>query len=109
MFSTWNISSTVDDTRVNVIIIFTCIITAIIGDITMISNVHSDSDWAWWTFAILTVWSSGMATSVFIPKIVKATQKSDTVVPTYSRRNSKSSISKKIVPVPTVVINEQDQ
>jgi len=76
LYSTWKISSSVDDTRINILMIFICVVVLIVtGVVWGYSNQGEDAD-VWWALAVITIWGVCMMCSVFIPKLVKSKKSS---------------------------------
>jgi len=76
MYSTWSISSSVDDTRINVLMIFLCLVTMGVGDVILTYSPQTELTVSWWALSLLMVWSTSMMCSIFLPKLVKAAKKS---------------------------------
>jgi len=70
MYSTWGISSSVDDVRVNIFVIFLCVSLIIVADFTS-PTVAVDSGWSWWGIGVMILWSLSMMCSIYIPKFIK--------------------------------------
>jgi len=83
MYSTWGISSSVDDVRVNIFVIFLCVSLIIVADFTS-PTVAVDSGWSWWGIGVMILWSLSMMCSIYIPKVIKV----------YSGSSSSQSSSK---------------
>jgi len=78
LYTTWRISSAVDDTRINILMIFLCLVALILsGVIWYYSGKKEDSD-SWWALSLITFWGLSMMCSVFIPKFVKSKKSTDT-------------------------------
>jgi len=67
----------VDDTRINILMIFLCLVTLSLSDI-IISYTIDQNELAvsWWGLSLIIVWSLSMMCSIFIPKLIKATKSS---------------------------------
>jgi len=71
MYSTWRISSSVDDTRINILMIFLCLVTLAVADVVWSYNgpdsVNKEDADSWWALSLITIWELCMMCSVFIP------------------------------------------
>jgi uncharacterized membrane protein YgdD (TMEM256/DUF423 family) len=76
LYSTWGISSTVDDTRVNVIAIFLCLIALAVGDVVITYSAEDDKAFSWWAITLIMIWSLSMLCSVFLPRLIKIASRS---------------------------------
>jgi len=76
MYSTWGISSSVDDTRINILMIFLCLVTLGVSDVIVSYTNQSELAVSWWALSLIIVWSLSMMCSIFIPKLIKHTKSS---------------------------------
>jgi len=95
MYSTWKISSSVDDTRINILMIFLCLVTLAVSDVIWSYNGadspnKEDAD-SWWALSLICIWEICMMCSVFIPKLIKASKSSSS-----SNTNTNTSTSKPV-------------
>lgn len=93
MYSTWGISSSVDDTRINVLMIFLCLVTLGVGDVIVAYSDGSELSVSWWGLATTIVWTLSMMCSIFVPKLVKSSKKSSSSNNTATDLSSVSSTS----------------
>jgi len=92
MYSTWKISSTVDDTRINILMIFICLVSLGVAGVIWgysPSDAGKDDADAWWALSLITIWGICMVLSVFIPKFIKLRKSS-------SMNSSSTSTSKPV-------------
>jgi len=75
MYSTWGISSSVDDTRVNVLVIFMCLITLGVTDTVVVFSDQSEIAYSWWAISLIAMWSFSMMLSVIVPRMIKSLSK----------------------------------
>jgi len=74
IYSTWGISSSVDDTRINVLMIFVCLVALAVSDVIVGYSIQDDTAYTWWAISLIMIWSITMMCSIFVPKLVKATK-----------------------------------
>jgi len=72
IYSTWGISSSVDDTRINVLMIFVCLVALAVSDVIVGYSFQDDKSYTWWAISLIMIWSLTMMCSIFLPKLVKA-------------------------------------
>jgi len=91
IYSTWGISSTVDDTRVNVITIFVCLVALGVGDVVVVDSPLTDESYCWWAITLIIIWSFSILCSLFLPRIIKIATKSSsgrTTTPSHAASSS---------------------
>jgi len=76
IYSTWKISSSVDDTRINILTFFICLVTLIVANVVWSYSPQGEDADSWWAISVIMVWGLCMICSVFIPKLVKAAKES---------------------------------
>jgi len=76
MYSTWKISSSVDDTRINILMIFLCLVALAVSGVVWGYSGHKENSDSWWSLSLILIWAVCMMCSVFIPKFVKARKES---------------------------------
>jgi len=96
MYSTWGISSSVDDTRVNVLVIFMCLITLGVTDTVVVFSDQSEIAYSWWAISLIAMWSFSMMLSVIVPRMIKSLSKKSS---SESTRPSGSTNTKNSTPI----------
>jgi len=90
MYSTWKISSSVDDTRINILMIFLSLVTlavdGVIWGFTGALPSNAEESDSWWALTIITIWEVCMMCSVFIPKLVKLSKQSSSSVGSHNTK-----------------------
>jgi len=71
LYTTWKISSAVDDTRINILMIFLCLVALTLSGVIWGYTGNREESDSWWALSLITIWGLAMMCSVFIPKLAK--------------------------------------